>query len=368
MMKRTVSILLFVVMIMSAMMLTACNKSTELQDYDLEKYITIGQYKGIKIGEKVISVSDDDVADAVDDFLDEYADTVNLKETELIKKGDTVKITYVGKINGEYDAFENGETFTEEKNGYELVIGSGSFIDGFEDEIIDMYPGSEKTFDIVFPKDYKNNAALRGVNTTFTVKVLSAERDVYPEYTDDFVAEKTDYETIEEFEKHLRDELRVAADEDELVAEIQEVWEQIVKNSTVIKYPEAVLEAQIDKVVGEYKAYAEYYSITFEELLKNYYGTTEDEFMVEVKAECELYVKEEMILRRIVELEDISITDAEYAEGAAQYAKDNGFKDAAAMEEYYGKDVIKESLLWDKVLLHLVELADIQPAESTTDK
>ncbi len=353
---------------MSALMLTACNKSTDLQDYDLEKYITIGQYKGIKISEKVISVSDDDVADAVDDFLDEYADTVAVKETELIKKGDTVKITYVGKINGEYDAFENGETFTEEKDGYELVIGSGSFIDGFEDEIVDMHPGDEKTFDIVFPDDYKNNEALRGVKTTFSVKVLSAERDVYPEYTDDFVAEKTDFDTIDAFEANIREELRKEADEDELIAEIQDVWEKIVENSTVIKYPEAVLEAQIEKVVAEYKAYAEYYSMTFEDLLENYYGTTEDEFMVEVKAECELYIKEEMILRRIVELEEISITDAEYAEGAADYAKDNGFKDAAAMEEYYGEDVIKESLLWDKVLLHLVELADIQPADSTSDK
>lgn len=364
-MKKIVSILLFAAVLASALLMTSCNKSTELEDYDLEKYITIGQYKGIKISETVISVTDDDIADAVDDFLDEYADTVELKSTELIKKGDTVKITYVGKINGEYDAFENGETFTEETEGYELVIGSGKFIDGFEDELVDAYPGGEVTFDITFPDTYTTNPDLEGVNTTFTVQIISATRDVYPEYTDDFVAEKTEYDTIEAFEEHLREELRAAADEDELVAEIQEVWEQVVSNTEVIKYPEAVVEAQIEEVVNSYKEYAEYYGITFEELLTSYYGTTEDEFMVEVKAECELYVKEEMILRRIVELENITITDAEYAEGAAQYALENGFTDAAAIEEYYGEDVIKESLLWDKVLVYLVEVADIQPAETS---
>lgn len=366
-MKRIVSLVLFAVVIMSSMLMTSCGKSTELEDYDLEKYITLGQYKGLKISETVISVTDDDVADVVDDFLDEFADTVELGESDTVQNGDTVKITYTGKINGEYDDFENGEVFTEEKDGYELLIGSGSFIDGFESNLIGLSVGEEKEFDIVFPSDYKNNESLRGVKTTFTVKILSGERDVYPEYTDEFVAENTDFETIEEFEANIREELREEADEDELIAEIQEIWEQIVANTTVIKYPQAVVDAQIDEVVNEYKAYAEYYSLTFEELLTNYYGTTEDEFMLEVEAECELYVKEEMILRRIVELENISISDEEYAEGAAQYASDNGFTDAAAIEEYYGADVIKESLLWDKVLLYLVEVADIQPAEDSAE-
>ncbi len=366
-MKKIISIILLTSMLFTSLLLTSCSKSADLKDYDLEKFINIGQYKGVKISETVISVSEDDIKDAVDDFLDEFADEVELKSTELIKKGDTVKITYTGKINGEYEAFENGEVFTEQKEGYELVIGSGKFIAGFEDELIDAYPGGEVTFDIKFPDEY-DNKDLEGVNTTFTVKILSAKRDVYPEYTDAFVAEKTDYETIEEFEKHLEDELRAAADEDELVAEIQAVWEEVVKNTTVIKYPEAVVEAQIEEVVNSYKEYATYYGITFEELLKNYYNTTEDEFMLEVKEECQLYVKEEMILRRIVELEDITITDAEYAEGAAEYAVENGFENAAAMEEYYGADVIKESLLWDKVLVYLVEKADIQPAAETDKK
>ncbi len=361
-MKKIISAVLLAATLGSTALLSSCSKSADLADYDLEKYITLGEYKGIKINETIISVTDDDVADAVDDLLDEHADTVELKSTELIKKGDTVKITYTGKINGECEAFEIGHVFTENIDGYELVIGSGKFIDGFEDELIDAYPGGEVTFDIVFPDDYENNEDLRGVNTTFTVKILSAKRDVYPEYTDDFVAENTDYDTIKEYEAALREQLREAADEDELVAEIQAVWEKVVENATVIKYPEAVVEAQIDEVVQSYKEYAEYYGITFEALLKDYYGTTEDEFMVEVEAECELYIKEEMILRRIVELEGITITDAEYAEGAVEYALENGFEDAAALEEYYGETVIKESLLWDKVLVYLVEKADIQPA------
>lgn len=366
-MKKYIAFILTAVMLMSSLMLTSCESSTDLADYNIDKYITLPEYKGVKITETVITVTKDDIADAVDDLLDEHAETVTLEETDTVQTGDVCKITYKGYINGTYDAFEDGELFTEETSGYSLTIGSNALIPGFEDGLIGAHPGDEVQIDLVFPEVYKNNPDLQNVRTAFVVDILEVERDIYPEYTDAFVAENTDYKTVEEYEAYLAVKLREDADDSELIAEIKDVWAWVVENTVVEKYPDAVVEAQKQEIIKSYTSYAEAYSLTLEELLTQGYGTTEEKFLEEVEAECKQYVLEEMILRKIVELENITISDAEYAEGAEKYATDNGFTDAAALEEYYGEETIRESLLWDKVLTFLVEKADIQPAESVTE-
>lgn len=366
-MKKYLSIFLAVLTLMSGMLLTACKDSTDIADYDIDKYITLPEYKGVKIKETVIAVTEDDIDDAVDDLLDEHAETVTLEVTDTVENGDTLKITYQGFIDGEYEAFENGEMFTEQKSAYSLVIGSGSFIPGFEEALVGAHPTETVEFNVTFPEEYKNNPDLENVNTKFVVKIVSAERNIKPEYNDAFVAENTDYETIEEYEAYLAEELRRQADDEELVAEIQDVWKYIVDNTKIIKYPEAVVEAQMQLTIDSYTEYAEAYNMTLEDLLKNYYGTDYDTFLSEIEEECKTYIVEEMILTRIAQLEEITISDVEYAEGADQYAIENGFKDAAALEEYYGEETIRDSLLWDKILTFLVEKADVQPADETKD-
>lgn len=364
-MKKYISLLLMLAMLMSALAFTSCEDSTDLADYDIDKYIKLPQYKGVKITETVIAVSDEDVQEAVDEFMEDFAETTTLSETDAIENGDVLSITYEGYIDGEYEAFENGEMFTEQTTAYSLTIGSGAFIPGFESALIGAYPGTVTEISVTFPESYDNNPDLEGVNTKFKVNIISAKRDVYPEYNDEFVKENTEYESMEAFEAYLMEVLRAEADESELVAEIQAVWAQIVDGTEVIKVPEAIIEAQVQKTVDSYTEYATAYGMSLEDLLTNYYGTTVDTFMTEIEEECRDYVVEEMILTRIAQIEDITISDMEYSEGAEKYAVENGFTDAAALEEYYGADSIRSSLLWDKVLLFLVENADVQPATET---
>ncbi len=127
-------------------------------------------------------------------------------------------------------------------------------------------------------------------------------------------------------------------------------------------------------MVSEYKdlytSYAENLGYTLSEYLEDTFGYTEDEFVEQLESECTSELKNDMIFFRIVELEDISISDSEYSVGAAEYAEENGFSSVTELEAYYGEDVVRESLLWDKTLLFLLEKATVLPlsdSDTTTD-
>ncbi len=361
-MKKFVRTALFALLAAAALLLVSCSESsTNLDDYDLDKFVTLCEYKGVKIPRTVITVDDDQVKDRVDDLLDQYAETVTLNNTDVIALKDTVYITYEGYIKGEYKDWENNEKFTEYTNpdGYKLTIGSNRFIPGFEDKLIGYHPTDTVEFDITFPSTYKN-VKLRGVNTHFKVTIKSATRGIQPEYTDAFVAEKTDYATITDYEAHLREELRAEADESEVWAEASAVWNYIMEKSKVIKYPEAVVEKQI---ADSKASVTSYYGVSLEEYAKGN-GMTLSTLESMIEKQVRNYVYEQMVMALIIEHENITISDKEYAEGLENYAKKNGFKDGKACEDYYGEAEVRSSLLWDKVLMFLVDKAEI--TEETT--
>lgn len=350
-------------------LLTACSKnSANLSDYDLEKYVELCEYKGVKVTRKVINVDDDDIADAVDDLLDEYAETVTLNEDDILQLYDKVTIKYVGNVNGEYEGLENGEeianTDNTSKKSETFSIGRGGYIPGFEDKMIGRHPGESFEFDIVFPEGYKNRPALGGATVTFKIEVVSATRDVQPEYNDAFVAAKTDYNTVEEYEAYLFEKLRAEADEEEMLKEITDVWEYVMDNSKVIRYPEAVVEAQINSYMDMLNTAAKSYSMTTEELVKAQFGLSMTEFETKLDEQCRRYVFEQMVLGVIIAREGITISDAEYTEGLADYAAKNGETDVSKFEAEYGADTIRESLLWDKVLKYLLEKAVVSDETS----
>ena len=355
-----------VLMAVTMLMLTACSEnSTDLSDYELEKYVELCEYKGVKITRIPTKVDDDDIANAVDDLLDKYADTVDLTEDDVLQLYDTVVVKYVGNVKGEYEGLEDGEEIantddTKDKSDT-FSIGRGGYIPGFEDEMIGRHPGESFEFDIVFPKGYKNRPALGGATVTFKIEVVSATRDVQPEYTDEFVAEKTEYKTIAEYEEHLMEVLKAAAEEEELMKEIADVWEYVMDHSSAVRYPEAVVEAQKNDYMDTLNAAAKSYNVTVEDIVKMQFGMTMSEFENALDAQCRRYVFEQMVLGVIIEREGITISDAEYTEGLADYAKKNNM-DAAKFEAEYGEKTIRESLLWDKVLMFLLEKADVTEA------
>lgn len=340
-----------------------------LEQLDIEEYITLGAYKGIEINDVSVEVTDAVIENAISEFLSEYAEEYKLTEDDKAEDGDELVITYIGYIDDETtDKFENGEKFTEATSGTDLELGSGAFIPGFEEALVGHFVGETVTFNVVFPDEYSNNPDLEGVNTKFEVYIRSGVRVINPEYTDALVAEKTDYETAAEHRAYLIEELEVAAEESEYNSKVSALWEKIIKSTVVIKYPEELLNATVSSTVTQYENYASQYSLTLEQLLSFYYGTTVDDFKAQVTDECKDYLVEEMILIEIIEKEDLKINDREYNEAAKKYAEKFGLDSVAELEDEYGKDLVYENVQWDKVCEFLLENAVILPeAESGSD-
>ncbi|MCD7831729.1 MAG: FKBP-type peptidyl-prolyl cis-trans isomerase [Firmicutes bacterium] len=335
---------------------------TVLLEYELSEYITLPEYIGISAVAETVTVTEDDIEDAINELLAEYTEgTVDLTEDDELMLGDTININYHGYINGECDAFEDGEEFTfyTTDGGYDLTLGSGAFIDGFEDALVGYHVGDEAEIYVTFPDVYANNPDLAGVDTRFVVTINSGTRDVYPDYTDDFIAENTEYETIEEYEAYLWESLTEQANEETLTNAKQAVWNAVVDGTTLIKLPDELLQSEINETVSMYTSYAEYYGMTLDSFLSTFYGITEDEFLSEVTEECEEAVFQEMIIFAISKLEGVELTDEEYEAGLQSLAESYGYTSADDFESDYGEDIIAETLLFDKIADYLYENADI---------
>ncbi len=340
----------------------------ELKKLNVADYFTIGAYKGVEINDVKIEVTDEIIEDSIDQFLSEFATEYKLTESDKAEKGDTLTITYVGYIDEETDKFELGEKFTEATTGYDLTLGSGQFIPGFEDGLIGYSVGETVTVNVTFPDEYKNNEDLEGVKTKFEVKIRSGIRMINPEYTDELVAKETEYKTVEEHKAYLIEQLEEAAEYNAHQSKISAIWEKIKEGTTVIKYPEDILERTVASTTAQYESYAKQYGMTLDQFLSLYYGTTLDDFKKQVTDECQAYILEEMLLMKIIADESLELNDREYNEGAKEYAEKFGMKDVAELEEEYGKDVVFENIQWDKVNDFLLENAVILPAVEAEEK
>lgn len=340
----------------------------ELEKLDLDEYIKLGAYTGVEINDVTFEVTDEIIENTVNEFLLEHAEEYKLTEEDKAENGDTLTITYVGYIDDETtDKFENGEKFTEATTGTDLELGSGAFIPGFEDALVGHFVGETVTFNVVFPDEYSNNPDLEGVNTKFEVYIRSGVRMISPEYTDALVAEKTDYETVEEHKAYLVEQLELAAEESEYQSKVAALWDKIIEATEVIKYPESILESTVNATVAQYEEYAKTYSLTLEQLLSFYYGVTVDDFKEQVTEECRTYIVEEMILIEIIKKENLAINDREYNEAAKEYAEEFGLDGVEELEAEYGEDVVRENIQWDKVCEFLLEKAVILPEAETEE-
>lgn len=341
--------------------------SVSYSDYNLSDYIKLCSYIGVPGKLDVDEITDDDVTAYINStFLSDLSYEIDLEAGDVILPGDKVNINYYGYINGDFDGFTDGEQFEggtyNLKKGYNLKLGSGEFVEGFEDGIVGHSVG--ETFDIycTFPLDYEPNEKLRGVSVVYTITVNSAERIVYPELTDEICAQYSDYKTADE----CRAAVRVMLEEEALYRATQslgaDIFNYVYENSTVISYPEALIKAEERRVISLYEVYAENGDMTLDEFIEYYHEMSPDEFFKLLREQSKNIVRQNMILYLICDLEDIKITDAEYKAGAERIAKENEMGSADDAISYYGEEAIRKHLLFEKVYAFLAENAS-QPAE-----
>ena len=320
----------------------------DIPEYDASEYVTLGEYKDLTVEVTPVEVTDEQVMDKI------ASETKQTLTEGTVESGDTVNIDYVGKIDGE--EFDGGSA-----EGYDLEIGSCTFIDGFEDGIIGMQVGDTKDLELKFPEDY-HSTDLAGKDVVFTVTVNSISR--VPELTDEVADSVVEGMTAEAYQESVRQDLEDQAKESQKTEAEQKLLQAVYENATIDGYPEENLQYTIKRAKDYYEWLASMYGMSLDDYLKNY-GMTQDEFNEQIQPVAEEALGEEMTLLAIAKEENIEVSDEEYEAGLARYAEAQGMDDPSNLEEAYGENYIKNSLLQEKVLEFLYENATIEEVAET---
>lgn len=342
--------------------LTGCGSDNPYSGYDLSEYVKTANYKGLEMEKIEVSVSDEEVSTQVEANVEDTKTTEEVKEG-TVAKNDTVNIDYEGKIDGE--TFSGGSA-----EDTDLTIGSGQFIDGFEDGLIGKPVGSTQTLNLKFPDDY-NSSEVAGKDVVFTVTINHIVKETIPEYNDAWVADNSDVETTAEYEQQVRDELYKEKEDQAKSDAISDLWSQVVESSEVIKYPEDEVNKYVEEIEAQYQAMADNNGMELKDLWEQYGIKSEKEYNTENKETAQAYVKEQMVMYDIAEKEDLSYTDEEEDELRTQL-EDAGYQDDESFAETFGQDMdtyIELALTFNKVGEFIFDNAKVagEEAESTKE-
>lgn len=332
-----------------AMILTGCAGSTGLETEELK----ISCYKGVEIAEveKPAEITDEDVEIEVQTVLESNATVTEIKD-RAVEEGDTVDINFVGKVDGK--EFDGGSA-----DNYSLVIGSGSFIDGFEDSIIGHKAGETFDWNGKFPEEYAEELA--GKDCVFTITVNAITVEEVPELNDEFVKTVSETATtVDEYRAEIKEQLAKTAQDEYDYSVKSAAWTKVLENTEVLVWPESVDE-KYNELVEQYKSIAENYEMDYEEFIANQMGTTPEEFEKEMKNQVELAEKEQMAATAIAAEEGIELTDELYEEQLAYMAELYGYENVDAIKEAAEEEELKEIalafLVMDFVVEHSVQVA-----------
>lgn len=314
---------------------------------NVDKYVTIGEYKGLTLDNTVEEVTDDQVEAQIEYELKNNAQEVTDKK-ESVKEGDLVTINYVGTLDGE--AFDGGTA-----NNYDLTIGEGNMIDGFEDGIIGMKTGETKDLNLVFP-DYYPEESLAGQDVVFKITLQKFRRA--PELTEEWVAANTDVKTVQEYKESVKQELEENAKQTANSTLISTAWSTVLGNSEVKEYPQEDIDNAIAEFKKMYTEYAAQGDMTLEDFVESQ-GISMDVFEEQAQQYAEAKVKQNLIIQGIMDKEGFTLDDEESLAIQEQLITDYNTKDLAGLVEAYGQAVVNESIGLIRVENFIVDNAQI---------
>ncbi len=333
--------LLFVLVLAIGLVFCSCGKEETPYDYDLNEYVTLGEFPKVEFDMEEVQ---EEIDKAIEDIAVQYAEKKDVTD-RAAEEDDIVNIDYTGKIDGK--EFEGGSA-----KGYDLTLGSGTFIAGFEDGLVGKKIGETVDLNLVFPEDYKSTD-LQGKDVVFTVKINSIKSQTIPALSNDMVKEKTEYETVSAFVDATRKEKA----EDH-------IWQNFIDSCKMNKYPQAEVKTYYDQMLNSYSQMAVYNGMTLESMVTSFYGyKTVDEFLSYAMDSAMLTVKEEAVIYKTVRDNDISLTDEEYDKLALELAKEAQYETVKEYEEYMGKENVKLRIYMDKIIEMAYKANDVKFGE-----
>ncbi len=329
-----------------AFFLTACEGSKGLETEDIK----ITQYKGLEVAQvdKPEAVTDEDVENQIQTTLEEHKTSTEVTD-RAVKEGDITNIDFVGKIDGK--KFDGGSS-----EGYDLQIGSDSFIDGFEDSIIGHKAGDKFEWHGKFPDNY-GNTDYAGKDVTFEITVNKISEENVPELTDELVAELSEEsKTVDEYKAEVKKQLEDEAQDTYESSLEDEVWQAVMDNTTVKQYPDGEVDKVKNQLVEQYKSYAGMYGMEYEDFIQQAMGTTVEDFDAKASEMAENNVKSRMAAEAIAQKEKIELSDDAYESELEDIAEEYGYEDVDALKESVeDEDQLKQMALKNLVEDKLVE-------------
>lgn len=320
------------VMALGATMVTGCAKSNKIDNDDLE----VSGYKGIEVAQvKKEEVTDDAVEKRIDSIREENKTSTKITD-RAVEDGDTITLDYEGKMDGV--AFDGGTA-----EDATLVIGSGQFIDGFEDSAIGHKIGDTYDWNGKFPAQYQNSD-LAGKDVVFTITIKGITKDTLPELNDKFVKKVSDSaKTVKEYKKEIKETLEKEAEEAQKNTLMGSTWSAVLEKAKVKKYDEKKVKEQKEQTIEQYKQMAESYGMKYEDLATQYGLKSTEELEKQIEDNVKTTLKQTMVTQAIMKAEKLNPTEDEYNKFYKKLAKANGFEDVKALKAQYDEDIIKEA-------------------------
>lgn len=300
--------------------------------------VTLGEYKGIKFDKIEYKVKDEDIEDEIKRLLDRNSRMVEVTDRP-VADGDTVIIDYSGSVDGVKFAGGTAEKQT-------LVIGSKSFIPGFEDQVIGMNIGEDRDINVKFPEEY-HAEELKGKDAVFAIKLHEIKVKELPELTDEFVKDAVGFDTVDAYKEDVKARLE-KQNADRAEREIEDVIVKKITDNTTVEIPDALIDNQVERMVQEMSYRMSYQGLKIEDYLK-YMNKTMDEYKNEFKPQATEIVKSQLAIEKIIETEKIEATDEEVDEKLKDMAEKQGRPVPEVKKNARQLDYIKNEIIIKKL-------------------
>ncbi len=262
--------------------------------------VELGQYKGVEVTKVETEVTDEDIANELKKIQEQNSRTISVAE-RAVKDGDMTVIDFEGFVDGE--AFEGGKG-----ENYPLTIGSHSFIDNFEDQIIGMNIGDEKEINVTFPEEY-HAEELKGKPATFKVKVNEIKEKQLPELDDDFAQDVSDFDTMDAYKESLVQQIADRKANEAKVKKEDEAMEKIIEGAKM-DIPEAMIDTQVNRMAEDFARRLQQQGLSIEQYFQ-YTGMTAQKILEDMKPEALTRIKSRLVLEAIVKAENIEVSEEE---------------------------------------------------------
>ena len=307
--------------------------------------VTLGEYKGVEVQKTKSEVTEEDIETEIKRAREKNSRLITV-EDRGIEDGDQVTIDFDGSVDGK--RFEGGKA-----EDYPLTIGSHTFIDNFEEQLIGKTTGEECEVNVTFPAEY-HVEELKNKPAVFKVKVKEIQRKELPEANDDFASEVSDFDTMEEYKKDLTEKLQAEKIEAAKTADEDKVVAKVIENATM-EIPDQMVEEQVNGMVNDYARRLESQGISFKQYVE-ITGMTAEKIGEQMKPQAIKRIQTRLVLEAVVKAENIQADDAAVEEQFDKMAED--FKmDKEQIKGMFGEEQmaqLKEDLAVQKAIDFLV--------------